>query len=104
MFLEPQWEKNFENGGQSTLPLVRFENKVYYLGIHVTENWLDALKFCETIQMKLVSINSARENEKIGNYVREQGNTNFIQGVSKEAEWSNISRNEHCIEKMKNTC
>uniref|UniRef100_A0A6P7G7R8 Perlucin-like n=1 Tax=Diabrotica virgifera virgifera TaxID=50390 RepID=A0A6P7G7R8_DIAVI len=70
---KPQWEKNFENGGQSTLPLVRFENKVYYLGIHVTENWLDALKFCETIQMKLVSINSARENEKIGNYVREQG-------------------------------
>ncbi|XP_072396193.1 C-type lectin mosGCTL-7-like [Diabrotica undecimpunctata] len=70
---KPQWEKNFENGGLSTLPLLRFENKLYYLGLHVTESWINAITFCETLQMKLLSINSARENEKIGKFVREQG-------------------------------
>nr|XP_023015124.1 C-type lectin mannose-binding isoform-like [Leptinotarsa decemlineata] len=65
------WEKIYANKHSSIIPLHRYGGKSYYMGTQFHATYFEALMFCEQIKMKLLTIRSADENERIHKYIRE---------------------------------
>ncbi|XP_072396194.1 C-type lectin mosGCTL-7-like [Diabrotica undecimpunctata] len=85
------WEKIFQsNTRSSVLPLFRHENKLYYMGVQFRARWQNAFQFCESLHMKLLTIHSDEENERIHKYIRDAskgseywiGGTRLVDGFS----------------------
>nr|XP_023012622.1 uncharacterized protein LOC111502712 [Leptinotarsa decemlineata] len=53
------------------VPLFHYGNRSYYMGVHMKVTFLQAKQFCENIDMKLVSIESAEENDRMFKEIRE---------------------------------
>ncbi|CAH1101936.1 unnamed protein product [Psylliodes chrysocephalus] len=87
------WEQIFRSPSRSSiLPLLRYKNKLYYMGVHFRANWYEALHFCESIHMKLLSIHSADENQIISKYVKaaNKGTTEFWTGGTRLVDGTNF--------------
>ncbi|CAH1101939.1 unnamed protein product [Psylliodes chrysocephalus] len=83
-FADKSWEHIFQSSQRSSvLPLYRYMNKLYYMGIHFRARWVVALNFCESLHMKLLTIHSEDENERVHKYIRDasKGHEYWIGGT-----------------------
>ncbi|KAG5885031.1 hypothetical protein JTB14_018627 [Gonioctena quinquepunctata] len=65
------WERVFADNLTSIIPLHHYGGKSYFMGIHSHATYFEALNFCEQIHMKLLTIRSSDENDRIYKYIRE---------------------------------
>ncbi|CAH1169980.1 unnamed protein product [Phaedon cochleariae] len=79
------WEHVFAYNISSVIPLHHYGPKSYYLGIGVKAKYMQAMQFCDNIHMKLLTIRSREENDRIQKYIREanKGSDDFWTSGSK---------------------
>ncbi|CAG9821701.1 unnamed protein product [Phaedon cochleariae] len=77
------WSKVHNNNLTSIIPLHHYGGKSYYMGTHFRATYQQAIAFCEQINMKLLTIRSHEENERIFKYIREAsvGNDYWTSGT-----------------------
>ncbi|KAG5865294.1 hypothetical protein JTB14_003958 [Gonioctena quinquepunctata] len=77
------WERVFADNLSSIIPLHHYREKSYFMAVHFHATFFEALNFCEQIHMKLLTIRSADENNRILKYIREasKGNDYWTAGT-----------------------
>ncbi|KAG5885030.1 hypothetical protein JTB14_018626 [Gonioctena quinquepunctata] len=70
------WEHVFANNISSVIPLYHYKQKSYFMAIHAKATYMQAMQFCENLHMKLLSIRSADENQRIHKYIRDTNSGN----------------------------
>jgi len=66
-------ENATQQANRWSMPLLKYGDKRYYLGIFFKANYFRATQYCRFHGMHLASINSQEENDKLEKYIKDFG-------------------------------
>ncbi|KAJ8921362.1 hypothetical protein NQ315_002977 [Exocentrus adspersus] len=73
-----EWDSVFSQNDTSFIQLFHDGPKIYYFGYHCKATYFQAAQICQDIHMKLVSIESATENEILYKHIRDAGKSDIF--------------------------